>query len=1224
MNCKSLKNIRKIFTKLSVKSTLLSAFFLKRKNKITSLLIVFFAITLAFFGFYTLKLKSQSLPDCSIINSDPIPGENCLYFGKPLCSVLGKTQTPNPRTNCADIIDLPLCDQIDNQLRAFPGKNCVKECRDSSFDSLKPDSETGLVRGIDYAIHNKNCIRFCDKIESGVPNFEGNCIGRKCHHFFSQDDFDPKQNCKLLNCNLLTPDELNETKFSDSSKKFCEGDNLKCYKFIKEQLPYLKIRKKNTMCTIHDCRPKYLGCKEDDTQNITKQGENYENYYVKYINNSLPLESDLSPCNQLSKCIPPVKNQYRCLPFDNKNPSERNSECDTSGDGSKCLDGYCYKTIDCNNLSNELRYKYGCLGADETKIIDVPDDTESWFYRPKPMDKATSGSGVLRKMNPELCYSKDQLEENGWGWDGKVKIGDLVIIDGGFAHSIFQPDRTRSPGLCEDDLLLGTNRDRGSGYLYLCGNRGSLYKKIYEHSAYYEGYVKSDFSKAYPNHTVRVCLRFKNLGRPDDATQDPSETCGKRECAISCSFGVCSSQSCGSDICYDLQVNDKNPKECEMNDAMFKNETGNDEGADNDRYHDSSDPKWNKKCLIRIDNYLRLRAVKMENSRKICTFLDVKGQLAYDGDLFFDGTEKVNGEDVSSSHKNTRDDPGAAHKWRTVMMVPYIQNNRPSGEKRGYIDKDGKLFPEQDCPMTGLRLGTPTLYNLATNYNSPDLLIPSLYILNVMREKNGTISIGQDGGYGDTDFNYPEIEVQFGSSTKKMNLEIGANGYGSSSNLTDIKTNFGTKEYTVSIFTRKGYDQDSKQPIFCLYKQVKDENGKQFDSIVGCVKRTLPEIDNYRDRVISNLIKPKILIIRPHPDNTFNNSRILFRYLGNFGGNGKNDKCQNDDSCSSEQELGPNLDIMNNDLSACLSSNEEYKICAKREYCSQLNIECVENEIKIQNSAPKDKNMESYLSVRNRCVQNILPRCNAKKGIKSSDENNMFNQDPNLPPEDPKLYGWFNELCIVSGFETKLKNVVAHKVPGNIGKCIIDSSSPYLKDNDQNTNCDSGGRYPNCLCIEASEEQQVNDKEEIRKQTAREAGLCIDMKLPDVCRPITYNSSNLKNPMDPYYVYSSLNNDKYSNLENGVDFSHKYRTEQQLPGSLKLVSGHGEFGLAFIGMKDVLGECRGFWKTSFDNKGIELKPKMSCLNINGKIGWHRYFFIILIIKTSLPIFFSQN
>lgn len=1179
---------------------------IKAAKRLSGFCVLIFGISLFF---YSLQTHSVALPDCSGVAGTPKPGYadtangGCEFFGMPLCqTVPSATYTVSSdyvltsgqvhRYNCADLSDLPLCSDIDSGHTANPGKNCVKECSDASFTNPDPSHEPANVRGVDYAVHNRDCIRFRDAPESGVTATTSNSIGRRCHQTTSPS---PTVNCDSLSCNLLTPDELNDPKFKTEAdaalasstyipKQYCngstasDGTTLKCYKFTQAQLPYTIL---NTTCKIHDCPPSSSACGDDDTLNITNQGTSYVTDYKKYVNANYDLGTGI--CNTVT-CKPVVKRQYRCTPTNATTPTVRNTSCDTTGAGATCANSYCYLTIDCNQTSNNSQPECITSTPSEDGTIGSTSDTmNSWFYRPQPMSKAISSAGILRNMSSSLCYSKSQMDSFGWGAHPSINFGLLGTLDLGYYHSYLLPDQTRSPGLC-DGIKDGS---RGNGYIYLCGNGGNLYSNISDYTAYHKGYVVTTFEENSGVHKLIVCLRFKNAMRPDDGT---SETCGARECGISCAFDDCSNQVCGYDVCHELTVTDSNPTQCMMDDDMFKN-------PNNDT----------RNCTEIIDDYLRIRAVKYPGNR-ICTFLDVKGQTAYSDSNplnFLGASEKLSdGTCISgllqsdgscSDGKSSFDDKSKATRWRAIKLggsnhIPYIQNNRPSGSTvRGYLDKNLQLFLEQECIKTPLRISTPRLFNLANVTNSSKLFTPPLYILTSSVVYGGSISSVANQEYGPTDFHYPEITLQFGATTKKLSLGLGYTGYeatgGDANGSATITTTVNNVTYSLDVFVRKEYDDAGSKPIFCLYRTVKDINGNLLNPMrIGCVDRILPEINNTTTLPLP-ATGPKKMVVYIDPASTYSSSSIVIRYLGGFGANGLDNTCTVDDACTAEIKLSNS----NVSIPTCSSTTESYNLCVQREECSQLNNECITNEVTMQTEKNAGRSVDSYLAVRENCNEILLPLCNKKKGNTTSDTSTVTNTNLSAAATG-NYYGWFNEICVSSGFTTKLRQIVAYRMTdGTRGKCLVANPS----------SCPEGGKAPNCNCIAYVDGDSLPDTQVARTETPHEAGLCVTMPVPQICTAIDYNTTaNTSNPSDSDFTQSSLGYSTYgastSVINNVVHISHQLRTAG---------TGHAEFPIGVFGMYDIEGTCTGFWRAATNSAGVVTPPKRSCLNVSGAAQW---------------------
>jgi hypothetical protein len=1144
-----------------------------------------------FFVFHSNLAQSQTLPDCKYFVGTVEPGNNCLFYGLKLCQTIPSSAynipassivsaTPENRVNCANLSDLPLCSQMDGV--ANPIKDCVKECSDASFDG-----GTG-VRGQDFAVHNRDCVRFCDAPEAGVTiNVGINCVGRKCHQL-GNDALgvpiapNPPTNCNTLRCNLLTPDELNEAKFNDASKKYCDGTGLKCLNFTQAQLPFVKIRPVNATCEVHNCRTESETCvpyANDDVQKILDKGTSYVDDYKTYVNAGYEVTAK-AICKQIV-CKPVVYRQYRCLPLADANPTQPNTpNCDTD---MNCPGGYCKKKIDCNLAGNSGEPE--CAIFPGSTYNPSADTNNGWFYRPTPPGGSVDGSANIRPMG-NFCYTMGQMDDYDW----------LVEVDLLF-ETLYLSWDNHPLGACGADDL-GT---RGYGYIYLCGTEGLLYNlpnknEVMEgnirtgETAFQKGYAKTTYTEDEGVHEMEVCARYNNA-------MDPQRSCGKRECMIVCIFaessGDCTNH-CGYDVCKTLKVKDSDPTECAIEDNF------------------SSNPS--RDCMKTIDTYVRLRAVKYGNY--LCSFLDLKGTLAYNAQ-YFDGSEKLaNGTCISGYNvegscdggKNTNSTPGLADLWRTVMMVPYIQNNRTSGP-RGYLDKEGRLFEEQQCPKVAYRVQTPRTFNLANINNSPALFSPPLYILNSRIKRGGAISGGSTGP-GPTDFHYPEIEVKFGSTSQLLSLGINYSGHeissGDPQGKATITTTLHGFDYSMNVFVRKEETVDANPPAatFCLYREVQDENGAILEPLrIGCVKRQMPEIDNTSLKAITPAIDLRKLVIYPDSANTYDDPKIGLRYLSSSNINSVN--CSSGGANCTTELLMSNEDPQ---VPSCDNLVERHKVCAQREECSALNIECMTNEISLNNAANAGQPIDSFLAVRRNCNEILLPLCNSKKGISSGSLGNILEDNFNAPPSDPNVYGWFNEICVSAGFETKLKDVVAYQISnGRKGKCDIDPASPYLTDGNPATNCDSGGKAPNCLCVTAVYGIEPNPGFEVRMQTNREAGLCVDTPLPQNCPAIDYNTSPNPDQNDVDYVGTSLNNIVYgtstTDIVNKVHISHKYRTEGKLAPNAIPLKGHAEFPKTVFGVNDVNGECKGFWTYRKSASSFTLRPKLNCVDNGGIAEW---------------------
>lgn len=1151
------------------------------------------------------------MPDCKTISGNPIVSggnANCSYMGLPLCSLINE-ESRRPRINCADLIDLQLSKEITTSLGhdIDLGKDAVADCND--ITNPNPSAAIPLIAGVDYAVHNRDCIRFCDQIPRGESRNPGvNCAIRKCHQLSAATKpipEGPNRNCILENCNLLTVDELDDPKFNDTSKKFCEGSGIKCYQFSEEQLPFVKPA---TMCQLHNCplsAESGLSCGVDDTFHFNEKDKSYLTSYIKYINAGLPLSS--SCLLSVNNCGIVANRPYRCLSDDKGHPM-LNPACDTEGKNSVCdNNGFCYKKIDCSLPLNAKEQE--CLissksNPNSTSKKESEDSFDSWFYRPVPP------SNYIYKVVERFGLGKEYISHNSKAeyYDERLCYSEQNLknlkTDLGFNNAELVNDSI-SPGLCRNDggSLFHLFRSiwefisvsgRGTGYTNLCGTNNELYHAPdLLKTAYIKSYIRSDKSKNY----ITVCLRFKNSSATDE--KNSLQACGKRECKVLCdSIYGCKFQVCGDDYCQELEVNEINHKECEMNDELF-----------------ISSPK--KPCLKTIDDNLRVRAVQYGN--RICAFMDVKGhtgEATVDSNSarphFFSGNETLdddsrgcisgvklaNGKCVGGY--NTNKNQESTTVYRTLFLIPYIGDAiNPNSEDRtlphGYYDVTGRFFSKQQCAIVPFKIGPPKLYNLANRENSSLMFYPPVYITSV-RNKRGGYSV--TNGY--TDFFNPEIEVGFGDGRQLLSLQEGCIDYSSKakngiecnnqSKISPAKSEISATikgiKYTTNIFVAKEYEQETLTPLLCLYQEIHSINKRAINKI-DCVKRNYPEISGLNNKLALSLDQKS----------TFNDFKVIVNYLISKNSDGTDYKKLNNIS------FGPILSDANSCNNKDLANAEMYLMCVKRDECSKLNIECLENEINLHRAKIENKDTDSYLAIKKSCDEQLLPACNLKK--------NIFDHQKERDIDNIKLaYGWFNEACIVSGFQTKLKKIIAYKLPRDVmGKCLVASNSPYLIDNNPNTNCDEGGNAPNCNCVEYNDEIQLSDNQLIRFETWHEAGLCVNLPKAQICPAIIHNiHPNTNQPSDLDYKYQSLGHLNYNSENvhnaNGVDISHKYRSFGSVKYSIP-VAGHADFPLtlALNEQNKIIGECKGYFKNEVVNN-VELSPTMTCIKTdNNQAKW---------------------
>jgi len=250
-------------------------------------------------------------------------------------------------------------------------------------------------------------------------------------------------------------------------------------------------------------------------------------------------------------------------------------------------------------------------------------------------------------------------------------------------------------------------------------------------------------------------------------------------------------------------------------------------------------------------------------------------------------------------------------------------------------------------------------------------------------------------------------------------------------------------------------------------------------------------------------------------------------------------------------------------------NKEKYNICATRDECSKIFNECAGNELQIHRKNKAKYPYYSHLALRKEC-DDLLVKCKKKIVGNNGDLNFDYYNSVKSSASITAFYGSFNEICLSgSAIDEMLPMVKANKtLNGEMGKCVIDGS---------NSNCQTGGnKAKNCNCVLANDlTEEEKQKYVIRKATAREMGLCIDLPILPRCNPINYNSLPNSDISDLNYAKYDLN--KYSNINS----SHINRTA----GTNSL---NAEFPIAFPKMDQVEGSCNGYWKEGF------AKPIASC------------------------------
>lgn len=1170
------------------------------------------------------SINGSVMPFCN-----PVPAPNN-YALSPLSRyIIEAGITKDPRVNCADLIDLPLCSMANPNNRQ--GKNCVEKC----------NNITGSTEDLSRK-HNRDCLRICSEPEAGASaSALTECSQKKCHHLIGTATTpNPGSNCEIQKCSNLTGYELNKASLytkSTSNYNYCDA-SIKCLNFNKSQLDTilatynaitdLKASPLFRICQQHDCRTEFNGScapyASDDTAKIQDTTSyNTANYNTAYINTIIktasPTSSALNNLCKIKICRGQLNTQLPCsgTNLTIPNPScTAPASCDSSG--------YCVKKVDCDSSSlPDIDRSIYCDGTPVAQAPASKDHSNSypyliektWFYLPKPMDKSYQNndpsSQPFRVMDvANMCYRVSdmthatndfgKMENSALGW-----LSDLFGVEPYFHDYLSYP--TRSPNICSPTFRNGS---RGLGYSYLCGGPSFTSQPNMSAVGYIDS-ITSNWGKESVIHKLRVCLRYNNA-------MIPQRTCGARECGITCAFANCSSV-CGYDECRELTISDSSVRGCQ------------------DPTNTSSE------CVAQIgggsdiDSYIRVRAVGFPDDSRVCAILDWKGGLAYD-EIFMKGDEHLSEDKtkcLSGSYdektdkcvggKNSNDDNGRADIWRALGLIKYIDGNFTSTNNvKGIKDLAGNFYPESSCIRRQIRAAPPNFYNLANYENSPGLFSPPLIIKSVRKKKGGEISPSENPAkyaFGVTDFNQPEVEILFGNTTALLSLDTGKTGNESAPNAdsngsTHLTTTVAGKTFPADIYVKKSSDPFGN-PQFCVYRKLLDKSNVEITPppSIGCVRRNSPEIDKCDSRdglcvsLTSNInqnYREKILLSKA-VDNTLENYKkiiLKFRFLVNYNNSDISNLTCPGSNTGSNITCSPELSIPFNltdrkEMSYCYSTIEGlegYPTCFTRDDCSILNMECMENEVRISSG----DSTVSLLSMQEGCYQKLLT-CNKKKNIISQ------NFDPiifNGNAQD-NYYGWFNEICLTKGFNHKLKTIYAYKISTQNGKCIVDPAKAT-----PGADCSAGGKMPNCPCTEyvlGSTPAHIHSINAInrleRLETPHEAGLCIDIPLPKTCRAISYLPGiNTANPDDKFFITSSINKlvGATYNDSTGVHTSHKFRTEGTAQNPLR---GNAEYNSTIVGSSSK-GRCNGFWKHKTSSGNI-IYPELSCeLNGAQEAGWN--------------------
>lgn len=372
------------------------------------------------------KVNGHIMPLCNSVPSITAPA-NAKYFLK-----IGVTKIP--RENCADLIDLPLCNLFSSG--ASNKKNCVKICSE-----LNP--ATLLER-----VYNRDCIRFTSNPEADASAEPSSAL--KCHHYINTGTApSTSPACEATACTNLTINELNKANLYSSAVftyKYCLASN-KCYDYNASQLDAIKTGYDAAtgnkapplyrFCSLHYCRTQVdSSCSPHATDDTAKISESsvYTNKYIPTIINTIsPSVLTLSGLCVNKVCTGVTKARYPCT------GSTFNVPDPLCPAGSTCTNSVCTFDVDCDSSSTSADLKNLYCNPLIAPQSSAPVDTansypqlvdKTWFYLPKPMNKSYVSNnptlGYINMNTANLCQSTQNMKDNGFG--NHIQVFDWICL----------------------------------------------------------------------------------------------------------------------------------------------------------------------------------------------------------------------------------------------------------------------------------------------------------------------------------------------------------------------------------------------------------------------------------------------------------------------------------------------------------------------------------------------------------------------------------------------------------------------------------------------------------------------------------------------------------------------------------------------------------------------------------------------------------------------------
>ncbi|HSQ97422.1 MAG TPA: hypothetical protein VLL98_01755 [Rickettsiales bacterium] len=541
--------------------------------------------------------------------------------------------------------------------------------------------------------------------------------------------------------------------------------------------------------------------------------------------------------------------------------------------------------------------------------------------------------------------------------------------------------------------------------------------------------------------------------------------------------------------------------------------------------------------------------------------------------------------------------------WITWDIVQYQGNNQQISSTfctigaldncRGYYDKNDSFVREMQAFKVDIPIHPQYFYKYATSENTPDLFLPllTLYSFRQYEDVSYTIYANADADNIELDFFRPSIVAKYDEETSTATIPFAATEITGS-----MTTEFNGEDITANyVFRKTSKYYPAPSARVCLYQVLTSGTEQQ----IKCLNRVNPEISNF--------------VIKPYNVNI--TSPLVNAYFHEEDLTDVTTALDLDDD-SKFITFYDEINDTKNLLSSIYVYAQGFRIFLEDSYCSKINYSCIfyqkEYNEKKDLSTTTDEELSDLEGNIELCENTIETYCNTQNGgekfVQNKNDSTFIKVKANNTAN-----GAYNQMCVSEGFEDYQTYVEAlPSVDGVAGKCILDNDSKKnsdcrktgyyefcstagsdgcecldgsssctcgsygcIKEVDCSCSGDSCLTLPeacflpgfnanlsvldsegipmySCNCTTVSSSASSTSGTVIRKSTAREMGLCVDLMHVDFCDPIKYYNEN-----KVYYdggdgeLLSTIKTDYKSNI---------WRTNQIVFGKYYIDNyGHAEF-----------------------------------------------------------------